>query len=37
MIGERELERRLAQSAPQGVTEGSLFVPAGHTLIPLLD
>ncbi len=37
VIGERELERRLAQSAPRGVTEGSLFVPAGHTLIPLLD
>ncbi|MCS6883415.1 MAG: DUF3656 domain-containing protein [Oscillochloridaceae bacterium] len=37
VIGERELERRLAPIAPQGLTEGSLFVPAGHTVIPLLD
>ena len=36
VIGERDLERRLAQIAPQGVTEGSLFVPASHALIPLL-
>jgi putative protease len=31
-----ELTRRLSQIAPQGVTEGSLFVPAGFMEIPLM-
>jgi len=31
-----DLARRLAQVAPQGVTEGSLFVPQGYEVIPLL-
>jgi putative protease len=31
-----ELARRLAQVSPQGTTEGSLFVPAGYELIPLM-
>ncbi len=31
-----ELGRRLQRIAPQGVTEGSLFVPAGYELIPLM-
>jgi putative protease len=31
-----ELARRIAQVAPQGATEGSLFVPQGYELIPLL-
>ncbi len=31
-----ELARRLSQIAPEGVTEGSLFVPAGYTTIPLM-
>jgi putative protease len=31
-----ELERRLAAIAPQGVTEGSLFIPDNYTAIPLL-
>jgi putative protease len=31
-----ELARRLPQIAPEGTTEGSLFVPAGHALIPLM-
>ncbi len=32
-----ELGRRLARCAPQGATEGSLFVPAGYTAIPLMQ
>lgn len=32
-----ELGRRLQRSAPQGATEGSLFVPAGYTAIPLMQ
>ncbi|NTW03825.1 MAG: U32 family peptidase, partial [Oscillochloris sp.] len=31
-----DLARRLAQVAPQGITEGSLFVPEGYDLIPLM-
>ncbi len=31
-----ELARRLAQISPQGTTEGSLFVPDGYELIPLM-
>ncbi|MCB0114040.1 MAG: U32 family peptidase, partial [Caldilineaceae bacterium] len=31
-----ELTRRLSQIAPQGVTEGSFFVPAGFMEIPLM-
>jgi hypothetical protein len=30
------LSRRLAALASQGVTEGSLFVPANYQAIPLL-
>jgi putative protease len=36
-ISAAELGRRLQQAAPQGVTEGSLFVPAGYTAIPLMS
>lgn len=32
-----ELNRRLARSAPQGVTEGSLFVPDDYLTIPLMQ
>jgi putative protease len=32
-----ELGRRLQGVAPQGATEGSLFVPAGYTAIPLMQ
>ena len=32
----RDLTRRLAEIAPQGTSEGSLFVPAGYQDIPLL-
>ena len=32
----RELTRRLAAIAPQGTSEGSLFVPAGYQEIPLM-
>jgi putative protease len=35
-ISAAELGRRLQRSAPQGATEGSLFVPAGYELIPLM-
>jgi putative protease len=31
-----ELARRLPQIAPEGTTEGSLFVPAGYEMIPLM-
>jgi putative protease len=31
-----ELARQLQRVAPQGVTEGSLFVPADHMIIPLV-
>ncbi|KPV50400.1 hypothetical protein SE17_27165, partial [Kouleothrix aurantiaca] len=31
-----ELARQLQRVAPQGVTEGSLFVPADHMVIPLV-
>jgi U32 family peptidase len=36
-LNSTELTRRLAQIAPEGVTEGSLFVPAGYTTIPLMQ
>jgi putative protease len=32
-----ELRRRLRQPSPQGVTEGSLYVPAGNALFPVLQ
>ncbi len=32
-----ELTRRLAEVAPQGITEGSLFVPEGFMEIPLMQ
>ncbi len=31
-----QLQRRLRQAAPEGVTEGSLFVPSGSALLPVL-
>jgi len=36
-ITAHELTRRLQRSAPQGTTEGSLFVPADYEIIPLLQ
>lgn len=36
-ITAHELTRRLQRSAPQGTTEGSLFVPADYQVIPLLQ
>ncbi len=36
-ITAHELTRRLQRSAPQGTTEGSLFVPADYGIIPLLQ
>ena len=39
LAGERpvtELERALKQLAPQGMTEGSLFVPLGYSRMPQL-
>jgi putative protease len=36
-ISAAELGRRLQRAAPQGTTEGSLFVPAGYTTIPLMQ
>ncbi len=36
-IGAPELARRLQRLAPQGVTEGSLFVPANYDVIPLMQ
>ncbi len=35
-IDAAELTRRLARVAPQGTTEGSLFVPDGYMTIPLM-
>lgn len=35
-INSAELSRQLQRVAPQGVTEGSLFVPADHMVIPLV-
>jgi putative protease len=32
----RELTTRLQKSTPQGLTEGSLFVPEGYQLLPIL-
>ena len=32
----QKLAQRLKQIAPQGITEGSLFVPEGYAEIPLL-
>lgn len=32
----RELEQRLKQLAPEGITEGSLFVPTAMQLLPML-
>lgn len=37
VISPAELGRRLARVAPQGTTEGSLFVPTGPITIPLLQ
>jgi putative protease len=34
-ISANELARRLQRAAPQGTTEGSLFVPNGYEMIPL--
>jgi putative protease len=36
-IGAPELARRLQRLAPQGATEGSLFVPANYEVIPLMQ
>lgn len=36
-INGQELGRRLQRVAPQGVTEGSLFVPQGQATIPLVQ
>jgi putative protease len=36
-IGADELSRRLKRHAPQGTTEGSLFVPADHLSLPVLQ
>jgi putative protease len=36
-ITAHELTRRLQRFAPQGTTEGSLFVPANYEVIPLLQ
>lgn len=36
-INAHELARKLQRIAPQGTTEGSLFVPAGYEAIPLLQ
>jgi U32 family peptidase len=36
-ITAHELTRRLQRSAPQGITEGSFFVPADYEVIPLLQ
>ncbi|MDZ7636992.1 MAG: DUF3656 domain-containing protein [Bryobacterales bacterium] len=33
----RELEERLRSAAPQGVTEGSLFVPSNYLQLPILQ
>jgi putative protease len=32
-----QLSARLKQIAPQGVTEGSLYVPAGYDKLPILQ
>jgi U32 family peptidase len=37
VITAHELTRRLQRLAPQGTTEGSLFVPADYEVIPLLQ
>ena len=36
-ISSAELNRQLQQRAPQGVTEGSLFVPKNHLVLPLMQ
>ncbi|HEX5688604.1 MAG TPA: DUF3656 domain-containing protein [Roseiflexaceae bacterium] len=36
-ISASDLTRRLAHIAPQGITEGSLFVPSEYEVIPLLQ
>ena len=36
-ITAQELGRRLRSAAPQGVTEGSLYVPAGFRELPILQ
>ncbi|HEU4324237.1 MAG TPA: DUF3656 domain-containing protein [Roseiflexaceae bacterium] len=36
-LGTAELAQRLQRTAPQGTTEGSLFVPEGYQVIPLLS
>ncbi len=33
----RELAQQLARIAPQGITEGSLFVPEGYLTLPVLQ
>jgi putative protease len=35
--GARELAERLRRATPQGITEGSLFVPAGYGELPILQ
>ncbi|HZO54143.1 MAG TPA: U32 family peptidase [Bryobacteraceae bacterium] len=36
-ITSRQLSERLRRTAPQGTTEGSLFVPANHLTLPVLQ
>ncbi len=36
-IPSRELAQQLARIAPQGITEGSLFVPEGYLTLPVLQ
>jgi putative protease len=36
-ITARQLAERLRRAAPQGTTEGSLFTPAGHLTLPVLQ
>ena len=36
-ISAATLDQRLQKSAPQGTTEGSLFVPEGYTMVPSLQ
>jgi putative protease len=33
----RELAARLQKATPQGITEGSLFVPEGYRTLPILQ
>ena len=36
-LSQRELAAELASAAPQGITEGSLFVPADYLQLPILQ